>query len=75
MQSQKASTACKRSSECGQSTVEFAVVAAAFLAVALGLGALWRVASGGLFVDHALSSASHHVQEASPQALADILLY
>ena len=35
MQLQKASTACRRRGECGQSTVEFAVVAAAFLAVTL----------------------------------------
>ena len=46
MQLQKASTACRRRGECGQSTVEFAVVAAAFLAVTLGLGALWRGVSG-----------------------------
>lgn len=75
MQLQKASTACRRRGECGQSTVEFAVVAAAFLVVTLGLGALWRGVSGGLFIEHALSTASHHIEGAAPQALADILLY
>lgn len=75
MQLQKASTACRWRGECGQSTVEFAVVAAAFLAVTLGLGALWRGVSGGLFIEHALSTASHHIEGAAPQILADILLY
>lgn len=69
-----ASTVCS-GDEAGQSTVEFAVVAAAFLAVVLGLGALWRVASGGLFVDHAVTCASHHVQGAIAQSAADVLLY
>ena len=76
MPSPKASTACRRRcGERGQSTVEFAVVTAAFLAVMLGLGALWRGVSGGLFVEHALSTASHHVEGVVPQALADVLLY
>ncbi len=59
----------------GQSTVEFAVVTAAFLALCLGFGAMWHGISGGMFVEHALSSASHHVQGISPQAAADVLLY
>lgn len=75
MQLRKASTVCRRRGECGQSTVEFALVAVAFLAVALGLGALWRGVSGGMFVEHALLSASHHIEGATPQALADIVLY
>ena len=61
--------------EAGQSTVEFAVITAAFLALALGIGALWHGFSGGMFVEHALSSASHHVGGATPQAAADMLLY
>ena len=61
--------------EGGQSTVEFAVITAAFLALALGIGALWNGFSGGMFVEHALSSASHHVGGATPQAAADMLLY
>lgn len=31
--------------------------------------------SGGLFIEHALSTASHHIEGAAPQTLADILLY
>lgn len=75
MQSLMASTACRHRCEVGQATVEFAVVAVAFLTVALGLGALWRGASNGLFVEHAISSASHHVEGAIAQAMTDILLY
>lgn len=75
MRSSTASTAYRRCCEAGQATVEFAVVAVAFLVVALGLGALWRGIEGGLFVEHAVSSASHHVEGAIAQAMADILLY
>lgn len=75
MRSLTASTACRCCDEAGQATVEFAIVAVAFLTVALGLGALWRGAGSGLFVEHALSSASHHVEGAIAQAMADVLLY
>lgn len=49
MQLQKASTACRPRGDGGQSTVEFAVVAAAFLAVTLGA---WGTVAGrvGRFV-------------------------
>lgn len=59
----------------GQATVEFALVAAGFLTVALALGVLWRSFEGGLFVEHALTAASHHVQGAAPGAIADVFLY
>lgn len=59
----------------GQSTVEFALATAAFLVVIVGLGALWRLASGGALVEHALATASHCIERASPQAMADVLLY
>ena len=64
-----------RGGELGQSTVEFAVVTVGFLALALGVGALWRGVSGGMFVEHAVSSASHHIGSVAPQAAADMLLY
>ncbi len=79
-----ASTVCRRAVrrvrghaclQAGQSTVEFAVVTAAFLTVVVGLGALWRLASGGALVEHALATASHCIMQASPQAMADVLLY
>lgn len=61
--------------ECGQSTVEYAIILAAFLAVVLGLGALWHLFDTGLVVDHALQSASHHLQQVSEGALIDVFLY
>ena len=49
----------------GQGTVEYAVVAAALLAVIVGIGVLWRAFDAGLFVEHAVASASHHVAGAA----------
>lgn len=63
MRSPRASTGS--SSQGGQATVEFALVMCALLAIALALGALWRAVSGELFIEHALMSASHHVQAAA----------
>ena len=58
--------------ESGQSTVEFCLVAAAFLAVILGGWAMLQAFSSGQLADHAVSSAAH-VLEASPAGvLADI---
>ena len=59
----------------GQSTVEFAVVTAGFLAATVALGAMWRVFGDGLLVEHALAVASHHVQSVAPVTLVDIFLY
>lgn len=61
--------------EAGQGTVEFAVVMAGFLVVVVGLGVLWRAFEGGLFVEHALAAASHHVQGVAPGTIADVFLY
>ncbi|NGM17209.1 hypothetical protein [Xiamenia xianingshaonis] len=61
--------------ESGQSTVEFAVVTAAFMAVVAGLAALWHAASDGTFSVHALMAASHSVDLTLPGGIADILLY
>jgi hypothetical protein len=70
---------CKRHQrtvgESAQSTVEFALVTAAFLAVTLGLGALMRFASGGDLMYHALICASHHIQMVAPTTLVDVFLY
>ena len=58
--------------ESGQSTVEFCLVAAAFLAVILGGWAMLQAFSAGQLADHAVSSAAQ-VLEASPTGvLADI---
>lgn len=61
--------------EAGQSTVEFAVVMAAFLAVMTALAVMWRAFEGGLLVEHALAVASHHIQSVVPVTLVDIFLY
>ena len=74
---QRALTAPGRAerSERGQSTVEFALVTAALLVVVVTSALLWRGLESGLFVEHALSSASHHVGLASPGSIADVFLY
>ncbi len=59
----------------GQSTVEFAVVLFGFLAMLAALGVLWRALEGGLLVEHALQSASHHVETVVPGVVADVFLY
>ncbi len=61
--------------EHGQGTVEYAVMTAAFLALVVALGVLWRPLEGGLFVEHALMAASHHVQGTAPGGVADVFLY
>ena len=59
----------------GQATVEFAIVFAAFVAIVVALAALWHVAGDGLLVQHALASASHHVQGVMPAYVSDVFLY
>lgn len=51
------------------------MVTAGFLVVAVAFCALWRALGDGLFVEHALASASHHVQLAAPGNVADVFLY
>lgn len=60
--------------ERGQATVEYAVILAAFAAVLAALGALWRAMDGGVFVEHALAAASHHVL-LSAAGVVDVFLY
>ncbi len=59
----------------GQSTVEYAIVFAAFLALVLGLGTMADLFQSGLVVEHALQSASHHLKNVATGAWADVLLY
>lgn len=61
--------------ESGQGTVEYALVTAAFVVMLVALGALGRTLESGLFVEHALASASHHVQLAAPGSVSDVFLY
>lgn len=59
----------------GQSTVEYAVVLAAFLALVIALGALWHLFEDGTVTLHALQSASHHLKDAATGAWGDVFLY
>lgn len=59
----------------GQTTVEFAIILFGFLSVIFALGLLWRANQAGLLVDHALQSASHHIQSVAPGGMADVFLY
>lgn len=59
----------------GQSTVEFALITAGFVGLIVGLGALWHVFDAGLFIEHALASASHHVHMVSVGVVGDVFLY
>lgn len=57
----------------GQSTVEYAVVLAASMAMVLGLGALWKLGAQGRLQELAEQAASHVVQ--SLGGFRDILLF
>lgn len=66
---------CKRGSESGQGTIEYALVMFGFLSIVAGLGALWNMLGDGLLATHALVSASHHVQAVAPGAVADVFAF
>jgi len=59
----------------GQSTVEFAVIAAGFMSLTIALAALWHAVGDGLLIEHALAVASHHIQTVAPATISDIFLY
>lgn len=58
----------------GQSMVEYAVILAGFLALIMGMGALWHLFDTGLVIEHALQSASHHLQDVAQGAWLDVFL-
>lgn len=62
----------KINSENGQSTVEFAIVTAAMLVIVIALGLFWKLGDDGIFVDHAQSSASHHLEDAAAGIVGDV---
>lgn len=74
-----ASTVCDdaapRCEESGQGTVEFALVTIGFIAVIIAFSALWKMFAEGKVIEHALISASHHIDLAAAGAAADILLF
>ena len=56
----------------GQSTVEYVLVLVAFAVVIAGLCALAKALQGGSLVDHALVTASHHLQGDPVAAALDL---
>lgn len=56
----------------GQSTVEFAIVLAALLTIVIGIGLLWNLSDKGILIEHALSSASHHLKDAAVGIIGDV---
>ena len=65
-----------RLGEEGQSTVEFALVTFAFLAMVVALGLMWRAAHEGAFVRRGLDAASHVLSGGvGVGALQDIALF
>lgn len=61
-------------SQSGQSTVEFAIVFVALLCVLAGIGLLMNAVESGMFVDHAIASASHNASIA-PGGMVDVFSY
>lgn len=62
------------SDERGQSTVEYAAVMAATVAIVVALGLLWNSIGDGMFVKHAVAAASHNVQ-GMLGGMADVFSY
>lgn len=61
--------------DCGQATVEFAVVLVAFISLLIAFGAIWDAIRDGLLIQHALQCASHHLASVSQGAWADVFSY
>ncbi len=55
----------------GQGTVEYALVTAAFIAIALGLGVLWRFLAEGGFASDVTDSLTHRLLK----GVADLVLF
>lgn len=69
------STMRTRPNRLGQSTVEFVVVFIAFLALVIAFGSIWRFGESGSLVEHALTSASHHLVISEIGGWGDVLSY
>ena len=60
--------------ESGQSTVEYAVVVAGFVAMLVGMGRLMGFLRSGALVEHAMAAASHN-PGVSPGGVLDVLCF
>lgn len=56
----------------GQASVEYALIICAFLALLVGIAALWRAAEMGLLVELAIDASSHQL---NVKGLEDAALY
>ena len=61
--------------ECGQSTLEYAIVLFAFLSMVIALITLWHAARSGLWVQAAVDAASHALRSGFATTFKDVLLY
>ena len=59
----------------GQATLEYVLVGIVILAVILGMAALQRRLSDGLFIEHAKNSLSHTIGPNTGGVIGDVLLY
>ena len=59
----------------GQATFEFALVAVAFLAVAMGLMAVVRMVCDGTLVAHAVLEASHTLGQPNVGEFGDVIFF
>ena len=64
-----------RGDKSGQSTLEYAVVLFAFLAMVVTLTALWQAVHSGLFIESATHATSHALSPEFSKTLKDVLLY
>ena len=53
----------KLKGDCGQSSVEYALISAAFISIVIGIGAFSNLLSDGVVVSHAIDAASHGVKD------------
>ena len=61
--------------ECGQSTLEYLLTLAAFLAMVVALGAIWHAARDGRLLALATDAASHGSGAGAVSMLKDVLEY
>jgi hypothetical protein len=66
---------CILGNPCGQATVENALVLMVMVAVMLGFLALQRRLGEGLFIEHALRSASHTLGPNMAGTVGDVFMY
>lgn len=58
----------------GQATLEFALITSAFIVILVALRFFGVAVESGLWVDHALMAATHHIQ-GSIGWIVDIFIY